>query len=144
MRKILSLSILAALVCGLAASCGSDEEENYSFIENATFDTSFLLGRWDVEYMEEPNYSSYWYGLEDIRMTFGKDGTFTAKYSTSEYEYIETTTKYTVKGDVITLDLDPTVTITPVSMDEYDVYFWMSYRDDNGNGHSVHCKGKKR
>lgn len=140
MRK--TLSLLAIIATLALCSCG-DDEENYGFIKNATFDTSLMFGRWDVEYMDEPNGSSYWAELKDIRMTFGKDGTFNIKYSTNNYEEYEITAKYTVEGDVITLDLDPAVTITLVRLDEYDIYFWISYFSD-GNKYGVYCKGEKR
>lgn len=144
MKKLLLIAIQVVIFCGLFYSCEGDEEVSYDFIENATFDTSLMFGRWDVEYIDVPSQGSIWNDFTDIRMTFNKDGTFTIKFSTSEYEENTITSEYKVKGDVITLDLDTIVTIELVNMDEYDVYFWMKYYSGNGSYSSMYCKGGKR
>lgn len=142
MRKILSLIALIVFFAFYGCSSSNDEED-YDFIENATFDTSLLFGRWDVEYIETPYELSYWYDLKDIRLTFSKDGTFNAKYSNTYYDEYEITSKYSIKGEIITLDTDPIITIEPTKMDDYDVYFLAKYNTDNMT-YAVYCKGKKR
>lgn len=144
MKKKLLLFVVAILSATslTLSSCGSDDDDTLSFVQNASFDANLLFGRWDIEYRDEPSKKSFWYDLKDIRMTFSKDGTFNVKYETNEYEDCYLTTTYRISGDTITIGGNITITIE--SIDEYDVYFLAKYNNDNGYTDTMYCKGKKR
>lgn len=102
MKKILSvLAIMLAVVLGSAmfTSCSSSDDDNSSFITNASFDVDKLYGDWDCDGYGGASAGGYvWISeLSGTSLYFGSNGKMTTRGLFGNY----TNVSYTISGDVI-------------------------------------------
>lgn len=145
MKKILSVLaiMLAVTFCSVTFSSCSSDDDNDSFITNASFDVGNLYGTWDCDgYGGSTDGTYIWLSeLDGTRITFRDNGSFSCKGLFGNHS-----ASYTINRDIINVtppkgaSESDYIRIRVIKLEGNEAHFKL----ETGTGTSAYFSFKKR